>query len=324
MKTLTFLLTAGALSLTAGTAAAQADVRLLKTWDNRYPGAVVICDRYAELLAEVSGGAITVQTFGPETIPPLQQLEPVQNGLFQILCTYPGFHTGAATLLTGLESMRADVEGFRASGAREVIDEVYGGLGLQVVSVPLGHGYAAFLNRPLSPQGDLSGMQIRALPPQHPYLAALHGTPVVLPPAEMFSALERGVVDGALFPLAGATGFGFGDVTDHYFDVPGTSPHIILANPGFWEGLTDETRAQFLEAAMRLEDEVPATYTRLNDEERQRLADAGMELAALSDAAAGALDVAVLTGSWAYAATRNADAATRLRAAVEAAGLLDE
>ena len=322
MKTLTYLMVSGALSLMAASAGAQTDVRLLKTWDNRYPGAVVICDRYAELLDEVSGGAISVQTFGPETIPPLQQLEPVQNGLFQILCTYPGFHTGAATLLTGLESMRPDVGGFRASGARAVIDAVYADLGLQVVSVPLGHGYAAFLNRPLSDAGDLSGMQIRALPPQHPYLAALNGTPVVLPPAEMFSALERGVVDGALFPLAGATGYGFAEVTEYYFDVPGTSPHIILANPAFWDGLPDETRAQFLEAAARLEDEVPAVYTRLNDEERQRLAANGMQAVTLSDTAAAALDAAVLTGSWAYAATRNADAATRLHAAIEAAGLL--
>lgn len=322
MNKLTITLIAGAVALSAGTAGAQTEVSLLKTWDARYPGSVVICDRFSELLSEVSGGAITVQTFGPETIPPLQQLEPVQNGLFQVLCTYPGFHTGAATLLTGLESMRLDVEGFRASGARDVIDEVYAGLGLQVISVPLGHGYAAFLNRDLSEQGDLTGMQIRALPPQHPYLAALNGTPVVLPPAEMFSALERGVVDGAFFPLAGATGYGFAEVTNHFFDMPLTSPHIILANPDFWAGLSDETRAQFLQAAAMLEDEVPGTYTRLNEEERARLEENGVAQVSLSDAASAALDAAVLTGSWAFAATRNADAATRLHDVVESAGLL--
>lgn len=324
MKTLAILLATGAFTLAAGTVQAQTDIRMLKTWDNRYPGSVVICDRFAELLSEVSGGAITVQTFGPETIPPLQQLEPVQMGLFQVLCTYPGFHTGAATLLTGLESMRPDVEGFRASGAEPIIAGVYADLGLQLVSVPLGHGYAAFLNRPLSEAGDLAGMQIRALPPQHPYLAALNGTPVVLPPAEMFSALERGVVDGALFPLAGATGYGFAEVTDRFFDIPGTSPHVILANPDFWNGLSDETRAQVLEAAQRLEDEVPDTYTRLNTEERARLEENGVAPVTLSEEAAAALDAAVLSGSWAYAASRNPEAAEQLRAAISEAGLLDE
>jgi TRAP-type C4-dicarboxylate transport system substrate-binding protein len=285
---------------------------------------VVICDRFSELLTEVSGGAITVQTFGPETIPPMQQLEPVQNGLFQVLCTYPGFHTGVATLLTGLESIRPDAEGLRASGAREVIDGVYADLGLQVLAVPLGHGYGAFLNRELSDNGDLTGMQIRALPPQHPYLAALNATPVVLPPAEMFSALERGVVDGAFFPLAGAALGGFAGVTNHFFNVPGTAPHIILANPAFWAGLSDETRAQFLEAAKIVEDETPALYARLNDEERVRLEESGVAPVSLSPEAEAALKAAVVSGSWAFAGTRNPEAAEQMQKLVKDAGLLSE
>jgi len=321
MKTLTYLAAAVTLAL-AGAAQAQTSVRMLKTWDNRYPGSVVICDRYAELLTEASGGAITVQTFGPETIPPLQQLEPVQNGLFQILCTYPGFHTGSATVLTGLEAIRPDAEAFRASGARAVVDEVYDALGLQVVSVPLGHGYSIFLNRDLSDAGDLSGLQIRALPPQHPYINVLGGTPVVLPPAEMFSALERGVVDGALFPMAGATGYGFADVTSRYFEVPATAPHIILANPEFWASLPDDVRQVFVDQATVLELEIPATYDRLNADEATLMAERGMEHLVLGDAQAQALRSSIVDGAWAFAASRNAEPAARLRALVEDAGLL--
>lgn len=324
MNRLVALATTAIMATAATSATAQTNIRMLKTWDARYPGSVVICDRFAELLTEASGGQITVQMSGPETIPPLEQLEPTQLGLFQILCTYPGFHTGSATLLTGLESIRPDAEAFRASGAMDVVRETYGALGLHAVSVPLAHGYWIYLNRELSDVGDLSGMQIRALPPQHPYISSVGGTPVVLPPAEMFSALERGVVDGALFPAAGATGYGFAEVTDRYFTTDVSAPHVILASQAFWDGLPEDVRAIIEEQAIVLEDEIPGVYEQLNSEEQQKLADAGMELLALSEEVADRMAEGIATGSWDFAATRDGEAAERLRSIAEEAGLLRE
>lgn len=324
MKTLLAIAATAMLTTAATSATAQTNIRMLKTWDERYPGSVVICDRFAELLTEASGGEITVQMSGPETIPPLEQLEPTKLGVFQVLCTYPGFHTGSTTLLTGLESIRPDAEAFRDSEAMDVIRETYGELGLHAISVPLAHGYWVYLNRELSDAGDLSGMQIRALPPQHPYISAVGGTPVVLPPAEMFSALERGVVDGALFPAAGATGYGFAEVTDRYFTTEVSAPHVILANQAFWDGLPDDIRAIFEEQAVVLEDEIPAVYDRLNTEEQAKLAEAGVELLTLSDEVAGKMADGIASGAWSFAENRNGDAAARLRAIVEEAGLLRE
>ncbi|PMR67076.1 TRAP transporter substrate-binding protein DctP [Halomonas heilongjiangensis] len=322
MKTITTVLAAALLTLSAGTVQAMTQVRMLKTWDDRYPGSTVICDRYAELLEEASNGEIKVQMMGPETIPPLEQLEPTRNGLFQVLCTYPGFHTGSATLLTGLESIRPDAEAFRESGAMDVIQETYASLGVHAISVPLGHGYWIYLNRDLSSRDDLSGLQIRALPPQHPYISAIGGTPVVMSPAEMFSALERGVVDGALFPAAGAAGYGFAEVTHQYFDAGATAPHIIVANAAFWNALPEEVRAIFEAQAEVLEHEVPATYDRLNAEEHDKMAAAGMERLTLNGEVADTLSEAIVSGAWSFAASRNPDAAEELRAIVEAAGLL--
>ena len=308
--------------LSSAFAMADVQVRMLKTWDDRYPGSTVICDRYAELLEEASNGEITVRISGPETIPPVQQLEPTRNGLFQVLCTYPGFHTGSATLLTGLESIRPDARAVRESGGMDVVEKVYQALGVHVLSVPLAHGYWIFLNRDLSAGGDLKGLQVRALPPQHPYIESIGGTPVVLPPAEMFSALERGVVDGALFPAAGAAGYGFPEVTGYYLDVKATAPHVILANPSFWNSLSDNLKAVFEEQARVLEEEIPGTYDRLNRREHERMAEAGMEFLKLDEDVAARLADAVIQGSWSFAARRDEEAANQLREKVEEAGLL--
>ncbi|PAU77260.1 TRAP transporter substrate-binding protein [Halomonas salipaludis] len=324
MKTITTLLAAAVMTVSASAAQATTQVRMLKTWDDRYPGSTVICDRYAELLEEASNGEIQVQMMGPETVPPLEQLEPTRQGIFQVLCTYPGFHTGSATLLTGLESIRPDAKAFRKSAAMDVIQETYASLGVHAISVPLAHGYWIYLNRDLSSHGDLRGLQIRALPPQHPYITSIGGTPVVMSPAEMFSALERGVVDGALFPAAGAAGYGFAEVTDKYFDAGATAPHIIVANAAFWDGLSEEVRAIFEAQAEVLEHEVPDTYERLNAEEHDKMAAAGMELLTLEGEVADTLSEAIVNGAWSFAATRNPNATEALQAIVEAAGLLSD
>lgn len=322
MKTTTTLFVATLLTVSTSMAHATTQVRMLKTWDDRYPGSTFICDRYAELLEDASNGEIQVQMMGPETIPPLEQLEPTQNGLFQVLCTYPGFHTGSTTLLTGLESIDPDPETFRESGAMEVIQKTYAELGVHAISVPLAHGYWIYLNQDLSSRGDLTGLQIRALPPQHSYINAIGGTPVVMSPAEMFSALERGVVDGALFPAAGAAGYGFTEVTHQYLDAGVTSPHIILANAAFWNGLPDEVRETFEAQAQILEHEVPATYDRLNAEEHNKMAAAGIELLTLDEEVANTLAEAISNGAWSFAASRNPDETEELHTIVEAAGLL--
>lgn len=301
---------------------AQTQVRMLTTWDDRYPGQTVICERYADMLEEASGGDIAVDVFGPETIPPLEQLEPVQNGLFQVLCTYPGFHSGTTTLVTGLDSIRPEAGAFRDGGAEEVVAEHYAALGLELLSIPLAHGAFIFLNGGLSEEGDLSGKQLRALPSQHPLVTGLGGTPVVLPPAEMFSALERGTVDGALFPAAGSTGYGFAEVTDSFFEVDTTLAHVILANEGFWSGLPEETRQLFLDQATALEDEVPGVYDTLNAEEAEKLVAAGSEQLELDAEAEEAARQGIIEGAWGVAATRAADDAERLRKVVTDSGLL--
>ena len=92
---------------------------------------------------------------------------------------------------------------------------------------------------------------------------------------------------------------------------------------GFWDGLPQEVRDVFETQASILEDETPDTYRTLNDQEHARMAEAGMTRLTLSDSVAAKLDDAVVEGAWAFAETRDGETAVRLRAAVEAAGLLE-
>ncbi|MBN9888894.1 TRAP transporter substrate-binding protein [Salipiger abyssi] len=320
LKTISFGL-AAALSLAS--AAQATDIRMLKTWDDRYPGSGAICDRFAELATEASGGEISFQMFGPETVPPLEQVDPVRNGVFQVLCTYPNFHTGESTLLAGLESTVPDAEKLRSSGAWDIVDENYRSIGLKTLAIPTAHGLTIFLTDPLSEDGDIAGRSIRGLPSVHPIIESLGGVGVVLPPAEMLSSLERGIIDGALFPIAGAAGFGFAEVTSYYLgDLPYALPHVVLMQDGFWQGLSEADQQALLEAGKMLEDEIDGVYDELNAEEMARLEERGVEEQPLSDAMLDKYLAALREASWTFAHSRSGAFADRLEQAVTEAGLL--
>lgn len=322
MKIINF---AAAISLLCATGATAQDVRMLNTWDNRYPGTNIICNQYADLLVEASGGEVSVNTFGPETIPPLEQLEPLAAGLFDVLCTYPAFHTGTTTLLGGLESAVADPNSFRDTGGFDLINAHYQTFGVELVSLPMGTGISIFLRDALNDEGRFEGRTIRGLPQSHAYIEALGGTGVVLPPSEMFSSLERGVIDGALFPLTGAQGYGFAEVANYYItDMPFSLPHLILVNSSFWNGLTDAQRANFQEAARALEERTPQAYVERNAAEITLLNEAGMMPQVLTEQSRSDYLESLLEASWEFSASRSGDVSAELRQNLQDAGLLLE
>mgnify|MGYP000622109437 CR=1 FL=1 len=117
----------------------------------------------------------------------------------------------------------------------------------------------------------------------------------------------------------------FGDVLTNVFeDIAGSAFDEVL---GFLQAEAGQCAHDLddldLLGASILEDETPDTYRTLNDQEHARMAEAGMTRLTLSDSVATKLDDAVVKGAWAFAETRDGETAVRLRAAVEAAGLLE-
>ena len=77
----------------------------------------------------------------------------------------------------------------------------------------------------------LTGMKIRALPSYNKIVGSLGGTAVVIPFGELYSAAEKGVIDGLVWPSVGAVGFKFHEVTPYLAEPAfGTVSYLILMN----------------------------------------------------------------------------------------------
>jgi len=81
--------------------------------------------------------------------------------------------------------------------------------------------------KPVRTLEDMKGMKIACVPPPARTLKTLGASPVVMPPTDMYQALEKGVVDGVAVPYGWLNGWRFYEVTKYH-----TNAHIG-ANTGF-------------------------------------------------------------------------------------------
>ena len=202
--------------LAAGTAASAETLTMLSSWDESYNAVPVFAQGFAERLEEKSDGAIEVQIRGPETVPPFEQLQPVSAGLFDMLFTHGAYHLGETAMAFGMDAVADDPEARRESGIYDLIDQHYAKRNLKLIGVfSAASGYHILLRDPIGEDGALEGRKIRASGTYHDLVTELGGSVVTLPASEIYSSLERGVVDGAAWPVFGAMDYKWYEVADY-------------------------------------------------------------------------------------------------------------
>jgi len=127
-----------------------------------------------------------------------------------------------------LDAMKDDPVARRESGVYELIDKHYNARGLKLIGVfSSASGYHFLLREPIGADGALKGRKIRASATYHDMVEQLQGAVVSLPASEIYSALERRVVDGAAWPVFGAMESRWYEVSEYM-----TRPTFGVTNGG--------------------------------------------------------------------------------------------
>ena len=245
-----------AISLTLSFSAFAQNLRMLVSWPIGNP-ATTMAQQFQRIVQEVGKGKVTIQLIGPEVVPPFQQLQPVAAGAFDMLYTAGAYHGGNKGLALVMDVVAPDPAKRRESGVMAFLDDYYQKQhGIKVLAVGiLGRGgYQCVLKAPLTPQGDWKGRKIRGVSNFHGVILALGGTPTVLPVAETYSVLERGVVDGSCMPVGTVLSFKVYEVAKYRVEPTfGTVNMIYGINLNKWNSLPKESQAILIEAGKRTE-----------------------------------------------------------------------
>jgi TRAP-type transport system periplasmic protein len=109
-------------------------------------------------------------------------------------------------------------------------------------------------------------------------IKGLGGNPVVIPPTEVYVALERNVVDGYCWPAVGIEDWGWQKQTKYIVD-PGfyQVPNPLVMNLNTWNKLPKKLQDILTEAAVEAEKKVVAYFADLSRKERPILTKDGVE-----------------------------------------------
>ena len=292
------LLTA-ALSLAVLPAASYgADFRALSSWDKSYPVVPRFFEYYLKNVETASKGDMKFIFSGPETVPPFQQLQPVSSGVFQMLFTHGAYHVGETPYLVSVEALGGDLKKWRDAGVRDMVDKHYQKRNLKLVALgqtPEQSALQMILRQPIGPSGDLKGRKIRGTVTYSGVFNLLGASPVVLAPADIYSALEKGVVDGAGWPVIGVLDYRWYEVAKYIVRPTfGMLTYPVFMNLQAWEKLNPQQKKTLADEARKAEDHFYLEWTRLANEEAAKLKERGAQVTEVGGAVKGKLNKALV------------------------------
>lgn len=254
------------------------ELRMITSWGENHSGTRHIAYRYRDMVKEMSGGNLNITAFGPEVVPPGRQLQPAGAGVFDLIYTHGLYHTGDTAIGAALDAVDNDIEKRRRSGLWAWIDTYYSRTqNLKVLAIPTAQsGFRLLLREPMPDDGKLTGMKIRALPSWNGVVQKLDAVPVVISFGELYSSVEKGVVDGLIWTGVGILNFKFHEVAPHLIEpVFGSVSYLLMMNLDKWKSLGPAQQKLLLDAGLQLERSTVTTFNRMLVDETTAMEAAG-------------------------------------------------
>jgi TRAP-type C4-dicarboxylate transport system substrate-binding protein len=258
MRSVRIILLVGALALlpTAGALAQQPLVlKGITPWTADYDLSKAFFT-FQELVNEKLKGKVTVSYLGgPEVAGPNQQFQALRNGVVDVLLGAAAYYRTEVPLAAAVQFTNKLPSELRKSGYYDLMRKIHldqGGV-VYLANTSGGNKFRMYMVKKID-KPDFKGLKIRVSPVYAPLVRALGGAPVNMAPGEVFTALERGVVDGYGWTYTGIDVFGWNEVTKYVIGHPFYSlDGALLINKAVYDRLAPDLRQALEEIGPELE-----------------------------------------------------------------------
>jgi len=281
-------------------------------------------DFLAEEVDRLSGGELEIEyAGGSDVIGGFDAPEAIANGVFDMSHSANSYFAGAMPSSISLASGDASAEQLQESGALDAYAELLmEQRGVMMLGMPLsGVGYVFQVRGKPEDLSYFEGKKIRSIPLYDPILQSLGATPVTTSPAEAYTAMERGVVDGLGWPDIGLLDFKFYEQAK--FVMMPTFYQlrtVTLMNPNSYSNLPEPLQKVLMEASASA-DTIGAKWAKeKRDTEHAEMEKAGVEFVTLGDEDAKKFIDLTEEKLWSKISELASDDADRLKPLFDAAG----
>ena len=244
---------------------------------------------------------------GPEVTPNRKQGPAMKRGLIDIIMSPVTYYANVVpeARLHGI----ANVSGatWRKNGAFDIMSKAWAS---KLNAVILGWGnyygfnqfYMWFKEKPKFSKVtglDLSGMKMRTTPLYTPFLKAMGAITKNISPAEVYTALERGVVDGLAWPEGGVAFRGWQRFIKYRVE-PGffRSTTMVTMNKTKFDKLPKKAQNQLIAAGLHYERDSGAILKKRAGEDNQKVYKAGVQRLILPPDIAKVYIKTIISANW--------------------------
>ena len=221
-------------------------------------------EKYIDKLNKEGAGVVQIKLIGgAEAIPPRQQPLALKNGVVDMLYEPPNFYLGQVPEGDAFSASQKTPMALRQNGGWDYVSKIYETkLNAKLLAwFDSGIGMHIFLTtepkRTSSGGVDLTGVKLRSTPIFNQLFKSLGATNVSMPPAEIYTSLERGVIQGLGTPIITVLDFSW-DKFVHYRVDPSfyQADVLTIVNLDKWRSLSSEAREILQRTAIAYEKEL--------------------------------------------------------------------
>jgi TRAP-type transport system periplasmic protein len=237
----------------------------------------------AEVNAKGKGQIKFGPVLGPEAIPDREMPNALSTGVIDVVGLPPAYYRGILIEGDALQLATVSPATQRKNGAIDYIQKQYHAAGWHFLAQ---YGYDVqfhlFLNKPVATMADFKGMRLRTTPTYRKFFENLGAIQVETSRGEIYTAMERGVVNGYANPLSEVAPGGWAQVTKYLVD-PGFYHAIvtITMNLKKWESLTKAQQAILTAAAHDVETRLATDFAAKDRAAGKELVAKGMKVITL-------------------------------------------
>lgn len=243
--------------------------------------------RFVEKVNAEGKGVIQVEYRGGggKVMDPFQLGDAIRTGVVDVGNLPGAFYTKLMPEADAIKLSQYTIAEERENGAWEYMNNLHMQkvnayhLARQKDCVP----FHLYINKKID-KPDLTGTKIRVTPIYRAFFASMGASMIRTKPGDVYTALERGTVDGYGWPIQGVLDLGWHEVTKYRVD-PGfyRASVEVLVNLDTWKKLDDKQKSVLRSAATWMEG-LCTEDNDINKNERERQAEAGIKTIAFTGA----------------------------------------
>jgi TRAP-type C4-dicarboxylate transport system substrate-binding protein len=221
------------------------------TYSNFFPPSHIqskLAEAWCKEVEKRTNGQVTIDYYPGQTLTKADQVyDGVVQGLSDIGFSVLAYTRGRFPVMAAVDLPLGYPSGKVATAVVNDVYQKFMPKELQDTQVMYLHAHGPGLintkTRPVRKLEDMKGLKFRAHGTSALAVEALGGTPVPKPMPETYEMLQKGVVDGAVYPLEADKGWKLGEVTRYCtaaFSVAYTTSFFVVMNKAKWNALSPE------------------------------------------------------------------------------------